>query len=74
MDNIIKSIDAGITSTETGIELNPLIKDHALEKKRLEDEKAERMEQQQSIFEDGDGSGAQSFSDGNEDKDKEDEE
>lgn len=70
LDNIIKSIDAGITSTETGIELNPLIKDHALEKKRLEEEKAERLEEQQSIFEDGEGAGAQSFSDGSDDKNK----
>lgn len=68
LDNIIKSIDAGITSTETGIELNPLIKDHALEKKRLEEEKAERLEEQQSIFEDGKGAGAQSFSDENDNK------
>ena len=68
LDNIIKSIDGGITSTETGIELNPLIKDHALEKKRLEKEKAERLEEQQSIFEDGEGTGAQSFSDGNDNK------
>lgn len=70
LDNIIKSIDGGITSTETGVELNPLIKDHALEKKRLEKEKAERLEQQQSIFEDGEGTGAQSFSDGNDEKNK----
>lgn len=66
LDNLIKSIDAGITSTETGIELNPLIKDHALEKKRLKDEEASRMEQQQSIFNDGEGAGSQSFSDGDE--------
>ena len=68
LDNIAKGIDAGITSTETGIELNPLIKNPTFEKKRLEDEKAERLERQQSIFDGEDGIGAQSFSDGNNEK------
>ena len=68
LDNIIKSIDASITSTETGIELNPLIKNPTFEKKRLEKEKAERSKRQQSIFDNGDGAGAQSFSDGNDDE------
>ena len=70
LENIIKSIDAGITSIETGVELNPIIKDHILEKQRLENEKTERLERQQSIFEDGEGAGAQSYSDVNDGNDK----
>lgn len=63
LNNIIRSVDAGIMATETAVELNPLIKDHTLELKRLQEEKNERMERQQSIFGDQEGSGAQSFSD-----------
>lgn len=63
IENIIKSVDAGITSTETAIELNPLTKDHALELDRIKREKEESVQVQQNIF-----GGAQSFYDGDEGK------
>lgn len=74
LNNIIRSVDAGIMANETAVELNPLIKNHTLELKRLQDEKEEHIEQQQSIFGDQEGAGAQSFTDksGN-DKEKEEE-
>lgn len=72
--NITNAIDAGILSTESGVEQNPLVKDVARERKRLEAEKEDRMKQQQSIFGDIDGAGAQSFSDGDEDEEEEDDE
>lgn len=64
LENIIKSVDAGITSTETAIELNPLIKDHLLEIERIKKEKEKAVQEQQNIF-----GGAQSFSDGDEEED-----
>jgi len=64
LDNIIKSVDAGITSTETAVELNPLIKDHLLEMERLKQEKEEAAQLQQDIFGDSATGGAQSYSDG----------
>ena len=64
LDNVIKAVDAGIMSTETGIELNPLIKDPHRESERIASESEERMKQQQSIFgESGEGGGAASFDD-----------
>lgn len=73
LDNVIKALDAGIMSTETGIELNPLVKDPYRELERLASESKERMKQQQSIFGDsGEDGGAASFGDGgNEDDDNE---
>ncbi len=61
LQNIIDSSDGGILSTETAVELNPLVKDHALEMKRLKDEKEERQAQQNAIFNDTEGAGPQSF-------------
>ena len=69
---ISQAIDSGILSTQTGIELNPLIKDSHREAERIEEEKKERQEQQQSIFVNGGGMGPLSFSDGN-DEDVDDE-
>lgn len=62
LDNLIRAVDAGIVSTETAVELNPLIKDHALELQRLKEEEEEKAKQQQSIFGDNEGAGAQSYS------------
>lgn len=64
--NIAACLDAEIMSNETAIERNPLITDVALEKQRLKSEANERLKQQQSIFNDPDGMGPQSFSDGTE--------
>lgn len=60
--DITSAVDAGILSTETAIERNPLVADVALEKQRLADEQAEKAKVQQSIF----GVGAQSYTDGDE--------
>lgn len=71
LENIIKAKDAGILSTETGVELNPLIKDPHRENERLEKEKEDRLQEQQNIFGGLDGMGAQSFGDGDDDDDDE---
>lgn len=71
LDNITKAIDAGILSTETGVELNPLIKDSHRENERLDKEKEDKLKQQQDIFGGLDGIGAQSFGDGSDDDDDE---
>lgn len=65
LTDIAKALDAGILSTESAVELNPLVKDVIREMKRLKAEQAERLQQQQSIFGDPDGAGPQSFTDGN---------
>lgn len=70
IDNIIKGIDGGILSTESGVEMNPLVKDKKLEMERLKAEEAERAEKQQSIFGDIEGAGAQSATDGSDDDDE----
>lgn len=64
LNNVIRAVDAGILSEETGIELNPLIKDPHREAERLKKEAEERAKQQQSIFGTNDGSdGAQTYVD-----------
>lgn len=73
LNNIATAINAGIMSTETGIELNPLVADVLRELDRLKEEAAERQKQQMSIFGDPDGAGAQSYTDGNDDEDDADE-
>lgn len=50
--NIVKAMDGGIMSTETGVALNPLIKDAASEIKRIEAEKAEAAQRQMDLFSD----------------------
>lgn len=70
LNNVILAVDAGILSTESGIELNPLIKDPHREAERIEAEKKEREEQQLSIFGDIGGAGPQSYGDGDEDDDE----
>lgn len=66
LNNIIRAVDAGILSTETSIELNPLVKDTHREMERLAEEQEERQRQQEAIFGGGDEGGAASFSDGSE--------
>lgn len=73
LDNIIKSIDGGIISTESGVELNPLVKDKKLEMERLKAEEEERAQKQQSIFGDLENGGPQSASDGDDPDDDEEE-
>lgn len=50
IENIIKSIDGGIMSTETGVELNPLVKDSHRENERLTKEKEEAAKQQNNLW------------------------
>lgn len=68
LDNIIKSLDGGIMSAESGVELNPLVKDKKLEMERLKSEEEERAQKQQAIFGDIEGAGPQSASDGVDDE------
>lgn len=74
LTDIAKALDAGILSTETAVELNPLVKDVTREMERLKAEQDERLQQQQSIFGDPDGAGPQSFTDGNNGDDKDEDE
>ncbi|MCM1379556.1 MAG: phage portal protein [Prevotella sp.] len=74
LNDIIRAVDGGILSTETAIELNPLVKDVTRERERILAEKEEAAKLQQSIFGDVANAGAQSFSDGNEDEDEDEEE
>ncbi len=50
LNNIIRAADAGIMSTETAVELNPLVKDSLREQERLEEEQEANKERQLSIF------------------------
>ena len=64
LNNVIRAVDAGIMSEETGIEMNPLVKDPHREAERIKKESEERLKTQQSIFGNTDGSeGAQNFGD-----------
>lgn len=67
LNNIIRAVDAGILSTEGAIEMNPLIKDHQLELKRLQEEAEQKKKEQEALFGGIDGAGAGSASDGNKD-------
>lgn len=64
LDNIIRAVDAGIMSNETGVELNPLIKDTHRENERLKAEAGERQKQQDAMFSDTNDGGAKSFFNG----------
>lgn len=68
LTDITKALDAGILSTESAVELNPLVKDVTRELDRLKAEQEERQQQQLSIFGDPNGAGPQSFTDGNDDE------
>lgn len=48
--NIAKAKDAEMLSTEGAVELNPIIKDHNLELKRLEQEKEQSTQRQRDLF------------------------
>lgn len=63
LNNIIRAVDAGILSTETSIELNPLIKDSHRERERIAEEQGEKQKRQQAIFGGGDEDGAASYTD-----------
>ena len=63
LENLIKSVDSGLLSEESGIEKNPLVSDSAKEKERIAKEKEDRNKQQLSIFNDGEGAGAASYGD-----------
>ena len=64
LNNITKAYDAGIISTETAIEMNPLVKDPHREMERIKQEAAERQKQQENIFGGGDDGGAGSANSG----------
>jgi len=74
LNNIIRAVDAGILSAESGIELNPLVADAHREAERITAESEERLKTQQSIFGGGDDddAGAQSYEDGDNDDEDED--
>lgn len=72
LDNIIKSVDAGIFSTESAVEINPLVKDVNRERQRLKEEQEEKSRQQQALFGGGDDGGAQSAFTNNDDDNKDD--
>lgn len=71
LDQITKAVDAGILSTESAVELNPLIKDVNRELDRLDEESEKRQQQQQSIFGGLEGAGAGSATDGNDEGEEE---
>ena len=50
IENIAKARDADIISTEGAVELNPIVKDYNLEKKRLEKEKEQSTQRQRDLF------------------------
>lgn len=62
LDNLIHATEAGILSTETATETNPLAADPAREKERLAAEQSARQSERQSVFGNPDGNGgAQAF-------------
>ena len=66
LDNIIRSIEAGVLSEESAVEMNPLVKNVEREKERLSAEKSDRERQQLSVFGGLDGDvGPQTFDEGN---------
>ncbi len=74
INNITRAVDAGILSTESAVELNPLIKDAHRESERLKAEQQENMKLQQSIFDGGDDGGAASYEDNSEAEEEDDDE
>ena len=60
LDNILKSVDGGIMTTETALELNPLVKDPLKELERINEEAEEARKRQESIFGSPEDMGAQS--------------
>ena len=50
LDNIVKAVDAKIMSEESGIEQNPLVKDHNQEKERIAEEQERLAIEQRDIF------------------------
>ena len=50
LNNIVRACDAGIMSTETAVELNPLVKDSIREQERLQEENEANAQKQLSIF------------------------
>lgn len=48
--DVVKLFDAGLLSKEGGVELNPLVKDHAREMQRLKDEQDVLLKEQENIF------------------------
>lgn len=50
IENIAKAKDAEMLSTEGAVELNPIIKDHALEMKRLAKEQEQSAQRQRDLF------------------------
>ncbi len=50
IENIAKAKDADMLSTEGAVEMNPIIKDHKLELKRLEKEQEKSAQRQRDLF------------------------
>ena len=61
LSNIVKAVEAGIMSTEGGIEMNPLVRNVMLEKDRLAEEQSANAGQNLNIFQEpAEDKGAQS--------------
>lgn len=61
LSNIVKAVEAGIMSTEGGIEMNPLVRNVMLEKDRIAEEQSANAEQNLNIFQEpAEDKGAQS--------------
>jgi hypothetical protein len=73
LDNISKAIDAGILTTETALELNPLVKDPIRELERIKGEEEEARKRQEAIFGNPDDMGAQSADTDDDDEENDDE-
>lgn len=73
LDNIGKAIDAGILTTETALELNPLVKDPLRELERIKGEEEESRKRQEAIFGNPEDMGAQS-ADTDDEEDEDDDE
>lgn len=66
--NIVKAVDGGVMSTETAVELNPLVKDPAQELRRLSEQAEADAQTRLDIFGGGEGAGPQSYGNGNANK------
>lgn len=73
LNDIIRAVEGGILSTETAIELNPLVKDVVRERERIKEEQEVSRQQQNNIFGDLSAAGPQSYSDGTDEEDEEEE-
>lgn len=70
INNILRCVEGEILSTESALEMNPLVKDITIEKERLAQEKEHRREAQMNIFGDTGDTGPQTVADAETDRDQ----